>query len=480
MTTAALTLADLRAVDLFAGVEDAELERWLAVAQPLTLAAGEVIADQGERIAGLYLLLEGRVETQTVSDGRIEPLGHQVAPTWMGAIAAITERPMAVRFQADGDCRMALIPGEEFIDLARGNRLVHQRIMSKVSPVMTRLTAMEANRERLASLGTMAAGLAHELNNPAAAAKRAASALVEALDAINGGFAAFVEGGIERAEAEQLLHLAREAIARADADEALDAVAAADAEDAMLEHLEDLGVPEPWRLAEPLAFLDEAWLRRVAELAGPVTPKALAWVAAIVTARGLASELLESTGRMSKLVAAVKTYAYMDRGELVTVDLHEGLESTLLMLGHKLKHTQIKVVRDYDKTLPPLTVRGSELNQVWTNLLDNAIQALGERGTITVRTRRDGPCAVVDIADDGPGIPERALGRIFDRFGRADPARGRDHGGAGLGLAIVSAIAAAHGGHCTVETSPAGTTFSLELPGFRKSTRLSAGPLAAN
>jgi signal transduction histidine kinase len=467
VTTAALTLADLRTIDLFAGVEDAELERWLAVAEAFSAEPGDVIIEQDDPISGMYLLLEGRLETQTVSDGRLEPLGHQLAPTWMGAIAAITERPMLVRMVAETDCRLALIPGEPFIELARANRAVHQRIMHTISPVMTRLTVREANRERLASLGTMAAGLAHELNNPAAAAKRAASSLVEALDAINGGFAAFVEGGIERAQAEQLLHLAREAIARAAEGEPLDAVAASDAEDAMLEHLEDLGVPEPWRLAEPLAFLDEAWLQRTAELAGPVTPKALAWVAAIITARGLATELLDSTDRMSKLVSAVKTYAYMDRGELVTIDVHEGLESTLLMLKHKLKQTQIKVVRDYDKTLPPLTVRGSELNQVWTNLLDNAIQALGPSGTITVRTRRDGPCAVVDIGDDGPGIPPAARAHVLDPFFTTKPV------GSGTGLGLDTArriVEERHRGSLGFDTGDGGTVFHVWLP-FKDTAR---------
>ena len=167
---------------------------------------------------------------------------------------------------------------------------------------------------------------------------------------------------------------------------------------------------EPWRLAEPLAAagVDQAWLDRVGELAGPATGAALRWVAATLTAGRLAAELEESTERMSALVGAVKSYAYMDRGELVEVDLHEGLETTLTVLGYKLKHTEIEVVRDYDRTLPKLTVRGSELNQVWTNLLDNAIDALGERGTITIATRADGGCAVVEITDDGPGIPRGA------------------------------------------------------------------------
>jgi len=227
--------------------------------------------------------------------------------------------------------------------------------------------------------------------------------------------------------------------------------------------LEDLGVSEPWRLAEPLADagVDRAWLERVCELAGPAAGAALRWVAATLSAGRLAAELQESTARMSALVGAVKTYAYMDRGDLVEIDLHEGLETTLVVLGHKLKHTAIDVVRDYDRDLPRLTVRGSELNQVWTNLLDNAIDALGAQGTITIATRADGSCAVIEIADDGPGIPPGTTERIFDPFFTT-----KDVGqGTGLGLATARRIVAErHDGSLTVESAPGRTTFRVRLP----------------
>ena len=164
---------------------------------------------------------------------------------------------------------------------------------------------------------------------------------------------------------------------------------------------------------------------------------------------------------MSSLVGAVKSYAYMDRGGVVEVDLHEGLETTLTVLGHKLKHTSIQVVRDYDRTLPKLTVRGSELNQVWTNLLDNAIDALGETGTITITTRLDGDCAVVDIADDGPGIPADIRERIFDSFFTT-----KDVGsGTGLGLATARRIVVdRHDGSLHVDSQPGRTVFQVRLP----------------
>jgi signal transduction histidine kinase len=231
----------------------------------------------------------------------------------------------------------------------------------------------------------------------------------------------------------------------------------------MLERLEDLGVPEAWRLSEPLAVagVDEAWLAEVAELAGPATGAALRWVAASLTARSLAADLQDSASRMGDLVTAIKSYAYMDRGGLVEVDVHEGLETTLVVLGHKLKHTSIEVVRDYDRTLPKLTVRGSELNQVWTNLIHNAIQALGEHGTITLATRRSGSCALVDISDDGPGIPPEIREKIFDSFFTTKEA---GHG-TGLGLATARRIVVdRHDGSISVESEPGRTTFTVSLP----------------
>ncbi len=460
----AATVAQLRPIDLFDELDDAALEPWAQATEVREVAAGEVIVDQGDPAAGFQLVLEGVVEAFVVEgDGRLEPVRAHVAPTWMGAIAILTESPVGVRMQAETDCVMGVIADEDFIRLTLSSLPVHRRIMRQVRPVVSRITAMEQNRERLASLGTMAAGLAHELNNPAAAARRAAAELADALKVISQTLARFVESGIERAEAQALVDLQRQALANASERGPLGALDAADAEDELLEALEELDVPEPWRLTEALAAagVDRAWLQRVAQLAGPATNAALAWVAASLTARGLAAELADSAQRMSNLVGAVKSYAYMDRGESVEVDVHEGLESTLTLLGHKLKHTSIEVRRDYDRDLPTLTVHGSELNQVWTNLLDNAIDALGEQGTITITTRRDGPCVVVDVADDGPGIPEDVRDRIFDPFFTTKDV------GAGTGLGLDTArriVQDRHHGTLAVDSGNGATVFHVWLP----------------
>jgi signal transduction histidine kinase len=464
VTPAPITLAELRGIDLFDDIDDLALADWLAATTVGTVAAGDVLSEQGHKAPGVHLILEGTARGYMRDDrGNADPLRRHRAPTWIGAISVLTDEPTSLCIQADTDCRVGLVSPEDFRRLALAQPPVHRIVMAKVTPVLGRFAAMEQNRERLASLGTMAAGLAHELNNPAAAAQRTATQLGETLQIVNGALRAFVTRGIERDVAEQLLALHAEALDRSAGHTALDALDAADAEDELSDRLDALGVAEPWKIAEPLAAagLDQAWLDRVAELAGPATDGALRWVAASLSADGLVAELKESTARMSALVGAVKSYAYLDRGALVEVDLHEGIETTLMILGHKLKHTSIVLERHYDRTLPKLTVRGSELNQVWTNLLDNAIDALGVAGTIAITTRREGTCAIVEITDDGPGIPTDIGERVFDSFYTT-----KDVGqGTGLGLATAQRVVVdRHDGSLSFDSRPGRTTFRVSLP----------------
>jgi signal transduction histidine kinase len=458
-----VTVDELRKVDLFEDLDDAQLAEWVPVAHAYHVAAGGIIVEQGEENRGMNLLLAGEAQATIIDQGGSEPVGRHKAPTWIGAIAALTGGRMGVRMQAETGCRLALVENVDFRRLAFAQPAIHRRVMQAVAPVMSRVTSVEQSRERLTSLGTMAAGLAHELNNPAAAARRAAQQMTEALDVLSSTIARFVDSGMEREQAEGLVALQQRAVAHSASCTALDALDAADAEEDLIARLEALQIDEPWRLAEPLAVagVDQAWLDEVAALAGPATDAAVEWVAATVAAGRLAAELEESTERMSSLVGAVKSYAYMDRGDTVEVDLHEGLETTLKVLGYKLKHTEIKLVRDYDRDLPKLTVRGSELNQVWTNLLDNAIDALGQTGTITISTHADGECAVVQISDDGPGVPEDVAPRIFDPFFTT-----KDVGaGTGLGLATARRIVVdRHDGSLTLDSKPGRTTFTVRIP----------------
>jgi signal transduction histidine kinase len=456
------TLEELRTIDLFDELDDEQLARWREVAEIRELPADGLVAEAGAS-GEFVLLLRGVVQGLVTEAGRVEPILRQTAPTWMGAIPVLTETGYAGEMRAVTDVRIAVVAAEAFTQLVVTQRPVFSRVMRAVRPVATRIAAREQNRERLESLGTMAAGLAHELNNPASAARRAAADLADALDVLASTIGLFVESGIERAQAEELVAMQHEALERASEREPLSALDAADAEDQLLETLERLEVREPWRLSEPLvvAGIDSAWLDRLAGIAGVGTSAAVEWIAASLTARGLAAEIAESTERMSKLVKAIKAYAFMDRGELVETDVHEGLETTLVVLGHKLKHTSIEVRREYDRALPKITLRGSELNQVWTNLLANAIEALGDTGLIEIVTERDGACARVDIIDDGPGIPDDIRGHVFDPFFTT-----KDVGvGTGLGLDTARRIVTERiNGSIDFESKPGRTVFHVWLP----------------
>ena len=469
-----VTASDLRPVDLFDDLGDGALSEWAAVAQWRSAEAGEIVIEESQEPAGLLCLLEGSLQLFQRDGERFEPTGHQSAPTWIGAVAALTETPVLVRMVALTRVRAALIPPTEFRRLTLAYPPVHRRVMRQVRPLMARIASVEQNRERLAALGTMSAGLAHELGNPAAAAQRAANDLAEALDVIGDTIREFVDAGIEREDAARIVDLREQAVRHAAACTALSALDASDAEDEMRERLESLGVPEAWRLAEPLAMarVDQDWLDQLQALAGTATGAALRSVAASINAQRLVVDLREATDRMNSLVSAIKAYAYMDRGGLVQADVHEGLETTLKVLAHKLKHTEIEVERDYDRGLPPLTIYGSELNQVWTNLLANAIDAVGDAGTITVRTRRDGDCALVDIADTGPGIPADARAHVFEPFFTT-----KDVGdGTGLGLDTAKRIVEErHAGSLSFDTSEAGTTFHVWIP-LEQPTAPEGGP----
>jgi signal transduction histidine kinase len=466
MTTARdtpVSVADLRPVDLFDDIDDAALAEFAAAAQWRHVEPGDVVLEAGQPPEGMFCLLHGTLQLFQPDGDRFEPVGRQNAPTWIGAIAALTEGDFVSRMVAVGEADLALIPAAAFRRLALANPDVHGRIMRQVRPIMTRMTAIQQNREHLAALGTMAAGLAHELNNPAAAARSAANDLGRALDVIGATLREFVDAGVEREDAARIADLRDQALRQCAQGSKLSALDATDAEDDMRDRLEALGVPGAYELAEPLAAagVDEGWLEELQGLAGSATPAALRSIVASLSAQRLVSDLRDSTERMSSLIAAIKSYAYMDRGGLIEADVHEGLETTLKVLSHKLKNTQIKVVRDYDRALPPLTMYGSEVNQVWTNLLDNAIDALGESGTITVRTQRDGDCILVDIADSGPGIPVEARKHVFEPFYTTKEV---GHG-TGLGLDTVRRIVVErHGGSVTFETGDSGTTFHIWLP----------------
>jgi signal transduction histidine kinase len=317
--------------------------------------------------------------------------------------------------------------------------------------------------QKMATLGTLAAGVAHELNNPAAATSRAADQLRDAVADLEKAHLRLDAAGLTPEAREQLETLEQQARERAGKADDLDPLERSDREAAVEEWLEEHEVDEPWRLAPLLARrgLDPAELSRLAAVfPDRALPAALAWAGTAFSVYTLLHEIGQGSTRISEIVRALKSYSYLGQAPVQAIDLHEGLDNTLVILRNKLK-AGITVRRDYCSGLPPVPAHGSELNQVWTNLLDNAADAMDGKGEITIRTRRREQWVDVEIEDDGPGIPDEVQPRIFDPF-YTTKAPGK---GTGLGLSTsYSIVTEKHRGEIRVESRPGFTRFTVRLP----------------
>ena len=318
-------------------------------------------------------------------------------------------------------------------------------------------------RERLLALGSLSAGLTHELNNPAAAAVRATSALRERVAGMRHKLGMIAAGKWDRTKLETLIRLQEEAADRVPKAQALSPLEASDREDAIADWLADHGCRDGWDLAPTFvaAGLDVTWLDHVeATVDEGMLESALRWLNYTVDTELLMNEIEDSTTRISTLVGAAKQYSQLDRAPYQVVDVHELLDSTLLMLSGKIP-AGISVVKDYDRSLPPIPAYAGELNQVWTNLIDNAVSAMGGTGTLTVRTGLDRDQVFVEFGDTGPGVPQEIRERIFEPFFTTKPVGE----GTGLGLDISWRIVVnKHHGDIRLESSPGDTRFRVRLP----------------
>ena len=457
---------ELRRIDLVRGLSGQRL-RWLAEhAEDRVYEAGDTIFREGELPEAFFFLLDGRVEsTAKVGGGDEASIVTHREYTFIGAISLLQGGPYPGTTRVLTRTRVIGVPKEVFEELVRDEPTVRETVLQAFQPVFERFSEMRAQREKLAALGEMSAGLAHELNNPASAAGRAAQELADALAEVQAGVGRFAERGLPTESLAGLASAAARARSVARDAEEPDALERSDREEEVADVLGRHGVAEPWDLAADLvdAGLDASCTETVAaSVDEDVAADALAWVAAGARAEGLARELSEATGRIAELVRAVKEYTYMDQAPSQDVDVNRGIKTTLTVLQHKLKKGDVRLVKQLSPDLPQIHAYGSELNQVWTNLIDNAIDAVAGDGTITIRTSPDGGDAViVEIEDDGPGIPAEAQSRVFEPFFTT-----KDVGeGTGLGLDVAWRIVVQrHRGDIRLESRPGETRFVVRLP----------------
>jgi signal transduction histidine kinase len=399
-----------------------------------------------------------------LSEGVEMPVGQHSAPAFFGEIQVLTDQPIPVTLRALTDCRAYELSGDDFRELLHDCRGFERLVFQAVQQRVRGLESFIQNREKMAALGTLAAGLAHELNNPAAAVVRALQNVTPALIELQRMNLVYGQRHVEEEHTQQWLKV-RDDGYDAIINKLIDPATLSEREEQLLEWLEAYEVENAWNLAEPLAAggvrvemlaqLVERWQDDPTEL----RDMGLRWLALSFDVMSMITSGLRGAKRISELVQSMKSYSYMDRGAQQVVDVHEGLEDTLQLFSYKLKHN-IEIRRSYDHSLPKIVAYGSELNQVWTNLIDNAIDAIAGEGLIELVTSRSGDHIQVQITNSGPGIPPEIQSRIFEPFFTTKPV-GQ---GSGLGLDVVRRIVEnRHQGTIVLKSQPGKTSFTVCL-----------------
>jgi signal transduction histidine kinase len=461
---------ELRGLFLFEALTDQQLA-WLAERGTVQeYPAGGLVFAEGEPAEGFFVLLSGTLSLfRRVGQDDVETVRTDQRGAYMGATRAYLrddsaeQRTYLASMRAVSECRFFVLTAADFGTMIREWFPMAMHLLEGLFFGMRNTQALVAERQRLAALGSLTSGLMHELNNPAAATVRAAAALRERVAGMRHKLSMLADGRIAAEQLRALTQVVEPIIERAAKAPELSPVQLGDLEDELSDWLDEHGVTTGWDLAPVFAAggLDRACLEEVAGSVGPdLLGQALHWIGYALETEQLMLDIEDAGTRISSLVAAAKQYSQLDRASHQWIDVHDGLKSTLVMLTHKLGDG-IRVVKDFDRTLPQIPAHPAELNQVWTNLIDNAVQAMDGEGVLTLRTAREGDRVLVDIGDTGRGIPKELRQRVFEPFFTTKPV-GQ---GTGLGLDISYRIVVnRHGGDISLTSEPGNTHFQVRLP----------------
>jgi signal transduction histidine kinase len=467
-STERLPVDELRKLFLFEKLSDEQLE-WLSEhGWVIEVPGGTAPFQEGAPAELFMVLLNGTIAlSRRVGQDDVETVRTDQVGAYAGATQAyVQERDVKRTYMATlrviSDARLFVLRAEDFGWVMRTWFPMAIHLLEGLFLGMRTTQHIVGQRQQLLALGALSAGLTHELNNPAAAAVRATSALRDRIAGMRHKLAMLAHDELDKRLLETLVDVQEEAVQRVSEAPKLTALQESQREDEITDWLDDHQISGAWELAPifvgagtTLEFLDKV----AAGAPGGLLEGALRWLAYTLETELLIAEINDSVTRISSLVAAARQYSNMDRAPHERADIHAGLESTLVMLANKIG--DVEVIRDYDRSLPKIPIYSGELNQVWTNLIDNAVQAMGGHGTLTVRTSREDECVRVEIGDTGSGVPEKLRRRIFEPFFTTKPV-GQ---GTGLGLDISYRIVVArHGGDLTVDSRPGDTRFIVRLP----------------
>jgi signal transduction histidine kinase len=454
-------LARYRAHPFFADLEPDDLAWLVAHSRQIQVEVGDAVVHSGDEALEMLVYFEGVVEFRAPEDRGQSVVFFGRSPDVTGLLPySRLERYIGTGIALER-LVAAAIHKQHFPEMLYKIPALAQRLVSKLLDRTRDFTRQDEQNQRLASLGRFSAGLAHELNNPAAAARRASSSLRDGLNRLASANLDLHRFNMPLEDHELLAKLEHEALENDP--EILSAIEFSESEDELIDWLEHAGLEDAFDLAPKLIELGitPKNLQALQDALPPETlPHAIARLTSSVEANRLLGEIENSMGRISELVGAIKSYSYMDSGGTQAVDINQGLKSTLTVLAHKSKAKGLRFNRQLDPELPHVQARGGQLNQVWTNLLDNAIDVLPNAGTLTITTARDGAFVRVVIEDDGPGIPKEIQSKIFEPF-FTTKAVGE---GTGLGLDTSQRIVREHHGTINLESKPGQTKFTVRLP----------------